>query len=222
MRMRHKKWSGPELAACAYYIANPWEQRDRWHELYPERRPLWMELGCGKGGFLAGWALRRPDVNFLGIDMISDMLGVARRKLEATFAEAGRPVGNVLLAPWDIMRISNILGPGDRVERIFINFCNPWFKPKQYKKRLTHPRQLEQYKAFLAPGGEIWFKTDDDLLFAHSLRYFEEAGFTLAYRTGDLHASGFGENIETEHERMYTEQGIPTKFCIARLPEAAE
>lgn len=220
MRMRHKKWSGPELAACPYFVPSPWEQRGHWHERYPERRPLWVELGCGKGGFLASWAMARPDVNFLGVDQISDMLGVARRKLEAAFAQAGRPVENVLLTPWDITRCSLILGPEDRAQRIFINFCNPWFKPAQHKKRLTHPRQLAQYREFLAPGGEIWFKTDDTPLYIQSLRYFEETGFLVVFQTEDLHASGFAENVETEHERMYSEQGVATKFCIARLPDA--
>ena len=102
------------------------------------------------------------------------------------------------------------------MERIYINFCNPWSqKAKHRKRRLTHPRQLEQYKTFLAPGGEIWFKTDDDSLFADSVHYFEECGFSIRYQTLDLHHSGFEGNIPTEHEAMFSEQGIPIKFLIA-------
>lgn len=216
MRMRHKKWSGPELAACPYFVERPWEQWNAWHEVFEQDQPLWLELGCGKGIFLAEWALARPDVNFLGIDMISDILAVARRNIEARYQEEGREDRNIRLAPWDISRIRDILGPEDTVERIFINFCNPWDKPKQYKKRLTHTRQLEQYRDFLAPGGEIWFKTDHDGLFQHSLGYFRECGFSIQEETWDLLRSGFSPNYPTEHERMYAAQGVPIKFCIAR------
>ena len=83
------------------------------------------------------------------------------------------------------------------------------------KRRLTHTRQLEKYKVFLKKGGEVWFKTDDDTLFEESLEYFKEANFEIKYITYDLHNSGFEGNVMTEHEKMFTEQGIKTKFLIA-------
>ena len=111
-----------------------------------------------------------------------------------------------------------ILGEQDNIKRIYINFCNPWPKGKHRKKRLTHTRQLEKYKTFLAPNGEIYFKTDDDDLFNSSLGYFEEAGFEIIKKTYDLHAEPIWENnIETEHEKMFSEQGIKIKALIARL-----
>lgn len=216
MRMRAKKWARPELAACPYFIPDAVGHPGRWHSLFPREQPLWLELGCGKGGFLARWALERPDRNFLGVDMISDMLGVARRNIQAAFDEAERPVENLLLTCYDISRIEQMMDGGDQAERIFINFCNPWYKPKQHKKRLTHSRQLQKYRAFLAEGGEIWFKTDDDELFRHSLGYFRESGFGEIFRTEDLHGSGFSPNIWTEHERMYAADGIKIKFTIVK------
>jgi len=216
MRMRAKKWARPELAVCPYFIGDVLSHKGGWRGLYKEERPLWIEMGCGKGGFLAQWGLRRPDRNFLGIDMISDMLGVARRTVQKAYDEAGREVDNLLLTCYDISRIEDIMDGRDQAERIFINFCNPWYKPKQYKKRLTHPRQLEKYRVFLQEGGEIWFKTDDEELFRHSLGYFKESGFEEQYRTADLHNSGFSPNIETEHERMYSAEGIPIKFVIEK------
>ena len=98
---------------------------------------------------------------------------------------------------------------------IYINFCNPWGREKHKKRRLTHTRQLTHYKTFLKKDGEIFFKTDDDGLFEESLTYFSESGFTLTYITRDLHNSDVKDNIQTEHEKMFSEQGIKIKFCIA-------
>ena len=222
MRMRLKKWARPELAVRPFFIGSAPEQKGRWGEAFPREQPLWAEMGCGKGGFLSAWALSCPEVNFLGIDMISDMLGVARRRIQADFDQAGRPVDNLRLTCYDISRLEECMGGGDRLERIFINFCNPWNKPKHYKRRLTHPRQLEKYRSLLKDEGEIWFKTDDPTLFRHSLQYFQEMGFAQIYQTDDLHQSGFSPNVETEHEIMYSQQGMPIHFAIVRkaaLPE---
>ena len=104
------------------------------------------------------------------------------------------------------------------IERIYINFCNPWPKGKHRKKRLTHTRQLEKYKEFLANDAEIYFKTDDDDLFRASLGYFEEAGFEIINKTYDLHSEPIWENnIETEHEKMFSKQGIKIKALIAKI-----
>ena len=108
----------------------------------------------------------------------------------------------------------------DVVDRIYINFCNPWPKPKHRKKRLTHTKQLKLYREFLRNGGDIYFKTDDDGLFTDSLKYFEEAGFDIINKTYDLHNQNiFEDNIETEHEKMFTEEGKTIKALIARKKE---
>lgn len=216
MRMRTKKWAKPELAACPYYIDNPASLRGQWAGAFKKLQPMWLELGCGKGYYLQQAGIAHPDRNLVGIDISSDVLGVARRRISESYAEVGREVDNLILAWQDIERITGLFAPEDAMERMFINFCNPWFKPAQYKHRLTHIRQLEQYLTFLAPDGEIWFKTDDDTLFTHSLVYFKEAGLVVTYQTDDLHQSGFTPNYMTEHEIMYSEQGIKIKFAIAK------
>ncbi len=105
----------------------------------------------------------------------------------------------------------------DTVSRIYINFCNPWSKNAgSNKHRLTHPRQLIQYRTFLEDGAEIYFKTDDDDLFRDSLNYFPAAGFEIEWKTFDLHENEPEWNIRTEHEGMFTEQGIKIKALIAR------
>jgi tRNA (guanine-N7-)-methyltransferase len=156
----------------------------------------------------------------LAIDIKSEVLGLAKRNVEKEYLEAKRDIDNVLLTAYEIQIIQNILNKKDEVERIYINFCNPWPKPRHNKKRLTFTRQLENYKMFLKKSGEVYFKTDDDNLFNASIRYFEETGFEIISKTYDLHTEPIWENnIETEHEKMFEEQGITTKALIAKLKE---
>lgn len=218
MRMRKKKWAVPELEASPLYIKDPVSFRENWQQAFARPQPLYLELGCGKGGFASQFALVNPDKNLLAVDISSNMLGVGRRKIDALFFEAGRTPDNVRLAAYDIERIHEILSEQDTVERIFINFCNPWPRPRHFKKRLTHPRQLEKYTAFLRAGGEVWFKTDDDMLFRHSRQYFLDCGFALRWETWDLANSDFTGNIRTEHEDMFEAEGIPIKALIAVWP----
>lgn len=219
MRMRRKPWAQPELEACPFFLPYTPERRGNWHAAFPRRQPMWLELGCGKGGFLAAMALAHPEVNFLGLDMISNVLGVARRNIAAAFGD--RPVNNLRLCAYDITRLPDVMEERDTVERIFINFCNPWYKQRDYKKRLTHPKQLALYTVILPPGGEIWFKTDDEALFRDSLTYFAASGFEVIWQTQDLHESGRSDSPPTEHERMYAAEGKKIRFCIARrLPRA--
>ncbi len=215
MRMRRKPWARPELAACSFYVDNPPENRGKWAKWFEKEQPLQLELGCGKGGFMAQLALQNPDINFLAVDIKSEVLAVGRRNIVKLFEENGRNVKNIALMSQDIERIDQMLSPDDRIERIYINFCNPWPKARHKKRRLTNPKQLHLYKAFLVKGGEIRFKTDDKELFYDSLSYLEETGFSVIFRTEDLHHSDVSDNIETEHEKMFTEMGKPIYYCVA-------
>ena len=165
MRMRHKKWSMPELLGSGYYVEEPEALRGKWKEAFARSQPLHLELGCGKGVFTAAIAASHPEINYLAIDISPDVLGVAKRNIDKEMEAAGRRPENILLAIYDIERIDKILAPGDQVDRIYINFCNPWPKAKHHKRRLTHPRQLKLYQAFLKPGASVYFKTDDDGLY---------------------------------------------------------
>ena len=218
MRMRKKKNLAPRMEACgAYLIRDPFALRGRWRELMPEARELRVELGCGKGGFLSQLAPLHPDINYLGIDITDKVLILAKRKVEAAYAAAQLPPDNVKIASLDIERLSGVFSPADTVQRIYINFCNPWSKNAgSNKHRLTHPRQLLQYRALMPEGSEIYFKTDDDDLFRDSLGYFPAAGFEITWQTFDLHKNEPDWNLRTEHEGMFSEQGIPIKALIAR------
>ena len=162
MRMRFKPYARPELLACDFHVHEPLTHGGHWHELYARPDQPWhLELGCGKGGFLAQIAPAHPDINYLGIDITDKVLILAKRKVEAAYAERGIPADNVKIASLDIERLGNAFTPDDRVSRIYINFCNPWSKNVgSNKHRLTHPRQLLQYRSLMDEGAEIWFKTD--------------------------------------------------------------
>lgn len=219
MRIRYKKWARPELEASKFYKDNPEELKNKWREEFKNsQNPLYLELGCGKGQFISKLAVQNQNINHIAIDLIDAMLGLAKRNVEEEYKANNIEPENVLLTRFDIERISLILGKEDNVERIYINFCNPWPKGKHRKKRLTHTRQLEKYKEFLAENGEVFFKTDDDGLFESSIEYFKEAGFEILKLTRDLHNEDIfnGKNIETEHEKMFSEQGIKIKALIAK------
>lgn len=215
MHMRTKKWAKPELSACPYFTDEAELRCGHWREQFAQDAPLYLELGCGKGVSTAAMTRDNPDINFVVIDITCNVLGDTRRNIAAAYGE--EPVRNVMIARYDIATIEKMFAPEDRVERIYINFCNPWTKrPKYAKRRLTHPRQLMQYREFLVDGGEIWFKTDDVPLFTESLPYFEACGFEMRYLTNDLHASGFAPNYVSEHEMKFTALGVPIKFVIMR------
>lgn len=213
MRIRHKPWAKPELDACHFCIVEPKRYKNHWKEVFQNDKPIFLELGCGKGGFASQAVLHWRDVNFIAVDIKNEMLVLAKRKIEQALASEQLTDEQVRIFILNISFISEVFGEQDNVQRIFINFCNPWNKPKHKKRRLTHIRQLVQYQQFLK--GELWFKTDDDQLFEESLQYFQDTGFEIRFLTRDLHNSGFAENLETEHEKMFTEEGKNIKFLIA-------
>lgn len=214
MRIRHKPWAKPELEACPFYINDPQAQKGKWQEIFADKsKPLYVELGCGKGGFISQAAPAHPEVNFIAMDIKNEMLVLAKRKLEAAYAEKGAEPDNVRIAIQNIERLELAWDENDRADRIYINFCNPWPKAKHKKRRLTHTRQLVNYKKFLR--GQLWFKTDDDELFEESFEYFAEAGFRIVYSTHDMHAESPYENFVTEHEKMFSDEGKKIKFLIA-------
>lgn len=223
MRIRKKPWAQPELDVCDFYAKRPCEHRGNWQSSFKKQQPLHLELGCGKGTFVAQCALDNPDINYLAIDIKSDMLGVARRTIVKLFEENNKSVDNVVLAAYNVEQIDKVISPDDKIERIYINFCNPWPRGKHKKRRLTFPKKLEMYKQFLVPGGEIRFKTDDEELFCESLEYFEQCGLETVFLSRDLHneppqnlPAGF-VNYETEHEKMFTAMGKPTYCCFAAV-----
>lgn len=217
MRIRNKPWAKEELLASYFYVQKPEDYKGRWKEFFNnENDHIYLELGCGKGFFVKKAAKQNQNINYIAIDLIDAILGMANRNIIEEFEN--KEVLNLALTRYDVEEINNILDKSDNIERIYINFCTPWPKPRHKKRRLTHTRQLEKYKQFLAPKGEIYFKTDDDELFRESLEYFKEAGFEVVKTTANLNEEpDFWENIETEHEIKFKNEGIKIKAGIFRL-----
>lgn len=217
MRIRRKPWARPELEASPFYVPDACACRGAWALRFAVERPICLELGCGKGRFAGPFAANNPDINLIAVDIKSEMLVLAKRCIEQSVLSAGREaVDNALVTSFDIARISEVFGEGDAVDRIFINFPNPWPKPAHKKRRLTHTRQLVQYKAFLAENGEIHFKTDDPGLYGDSHRYFDEAGFDIVKDDPDIYINGVPEGtVLTEHEERFTAEGKPIMYMVA-------
>lgn len=214
--MRRKPWTEPLIDACPYYVDKPSTRIGHWREQFPKQQPMWLEIGCGKGVATVKMAHDNPDINLIAIDEVRHVLAVS---IKNTMEEYGdEPVDNLRYSAVDAEYIHDTFELSDGIERIIINFCNPWNeKAKHHKRRLTHTRQLMQYRAFLAPEGEIYFKTDDTPLFTATKRYLGESGFEITYITDDLHASGFAPNYVSEHEKLYTERGYKIHFLIAKM-----
>ncbi|MEG1305447.1 MAG: tRNA (guanosine(46)-N7)-methyltransferase TrmB [Oscillospiraceae bacterium] len=216
MRIRRKKWARPELDVCPFFVDYAPKMRGIWSSCYKSKAPLQLDLGCGKGIFTAGLALSSPQINYLAIDLKSDMLGVARRNIVELFERANTPVDNIILTPWDVERIESVLSAEDSVERIYINFCNPWPKAKQHKKRLTHTRQLLKYRTFMKKGADIVFKTDSRLLSFDTLGYMADAGFEVLEKSEDYFLDHeIIPELMSEHELRFVGQNFPIYFIRA-------
>lgn len=215
MRIRRKKWAQKELEESEFYIDEPSLNKGRWRQMFSNPNlGLHVELGCGKGSFISNLASQNQNYNYIAVDMIEAMLGLSKRNIEKAY-NYEKPK-NLFLIRANVEQICDVFDTCDNISRIYINFCNPWPKKKHNKKRLTHPRQLESYKSFLVNKGEIYFKTDSDELFEASKEYLKECSFSIISETYDLHNDDiFGNNIETEHEKMFSEEGIKIKALIA-------
>jgi tRNA (guanine-N7-)-methyltransferase len=215
MRLRKKVWARPALESCDFFVVHPTKNIGTWHNSFENRQKIHLELGCGKGGFISELASLNPDINYIAIDIKDEMLIKAKEKIELAYISHKKEINNLKITTHEIMLIHQLFDKNDVISRIYINFCNPWHKNYHKARRLTHINQLKQYKLFLDNEAQIWFKTDDMQLFTHSIGYFEQCGFKITYLTNDLHGSGFGQNIETEHEKLFSSQGMKINFLIA-------
>jgi tRNA (guanine-N7-)-methyltransferase len=215
MRLRKKWWARPELEQSPVVVIDPKENKGRWNEVFGNGNDIYLELGCGRGGFIAARAAQEKDKNFIAIDLKDEVLIYALEKVN------NEKLTNVRLIPMNISWVADIFDK-DEISRIFINFCNPWPKLRHNKRRLTHGRFLTLYKEFIKPESEIWFKTDDKGLFVDSIDYFKDNGFEVIYLTYDLHNSGFDRNVLTEYEAKFTSLGMNTMFLIAKLKSSDE
>lgn len=212
MRLRKKAWIAEAIQAYDDIVINtPLEEnKGKWRELIGGNAPLHVELGTGRGNFITGMAALHSEVYFVGLEAVVDVLYDAAQKARA------QEVKNVRLAVFDANHILDIFAPGE-IDRLYINFCDPWPKNRHAKRRLTHSLFLEKYRQVLAPGGELCFKTDNEKLFEFSLNEFAGAGLALSNITFDLHNSGFEGNVMTEYEAKFSSLGMKIYRCQVRF-----
>ncbi len=212
MRMRKKPNLIPRMERCAaVLIRDPEEHRGRWRELMPQAAQLRLELGCGKGRFTAETAAAEPDVLFIAVERVPDAMVIAMERVTAM------GLRNVFFVDGDAALLPNYFEPGE-VERIYINFCDPWPTNRHAKRRLTHENFLLLYRRVLREGGQIHFKTDNRDLFEWSLFQFPRAGYTLGEVTRDLHAGGVC-GVMTDYEEKFHNLGTPINRCVATVGE---
>ena len=210
MRMRKKKNLEPRMAACGQWlITDPCAQKGHWRDLMPNAKELRVELGCGKGRFTVDTASAEPDVLLIAVEKVPDAMVVAMERAR----EAG--LKNVFFIDGDAAKLSEMFDAGE-VSRIYINFCDPWPKKNQAKRRLTHHNFLNEYRKVLSGEGEIHFKTDNDNLFEWSVEEIPQFGWELHEVTRDLHADG-PVGVMTDYERKFYLSGKNINRCVAKM-----
>ncbi|SEM39295.1 tRNA (guanine-N7-)-methyltransferase [Mesobacillus persicus] len=207
MRLRNKPWAKDKLLEYPQYVVhNPEQNRGKWNEVFDAPQPLHIEIGTGKGRFITGMAKANPHINYIGIEMQESVIVSA---LDRIIEEE---LSNLKLMNVDAAELAKYFAPGD-VDRVYLNFSDPWPKTRHEKRRLTFKSFLSVYEEILVPKGEIHFKTDNQGLFEYSLKSFSEYGLLLKYLSLDLHQSDFEGNIMTEYEEKFSSLGNRIYRC---------
>ena len=201
MRMRKRHNLSPRMEKCAsLMIGDGQSMRGRWRESFPGYSRIFVELGCGKGRFTADTAETMPDTLLIAVELVADAMIVAMERVME------RGLENVRFINGDAKKLAEIFDKGE-IDRIYINFCDPWPKSRDAKFRLTAPAFLRIYSDVLPVGGQIHFKTDNTPLFDWSIERFTEEGWALSKVTHDLH--GHGQcGVMTDYEAKFTAEGM--------------
>ena len=206
MRMRRKKHREERYENCIDLAVKSFDEIENLKEIFGNDNPVHIEIGCGKGRFMLNLAERNPDINYIAIEKCTDVIIMAMEKIkESGLANVRFYAGDV-----DILKEKNFDG---QAERIYVNFCDPWKKSGQAKRRLTHGNYLALYEKLLKKNGELFFKTDNRKLFEFSLNSFAAFPLKMQNITLDLHNSGYEGNIMTEYEENFSSQGFPIYRC---------
>ena len=207
MRLRYKPWAKEKIEQHPQFVvANPENLKGKWHEAFDQNQPLHIEVGTGKGQFLIGMAKANPDINYIGIELYDSVIVAALDRL----IEADLP--NLKLLNINAAELDKYFTKND-VDRVYLNFSDPWPKTRHEKRRLTYKDFLKLYENILIDGGEIHFKTDNQGLFEYSLMSFSAYGLLLKYVSLDFHKSGYEGNVMTEYEQKFSEAGNRIYRC---------
>lgn len=227
MRPRNKKHLEERFEKCIHLVAeDPASLKGNWRALFADssaesdvsgRRPLYLEIGCGKGAFVTGMAALHPEADFIAIECVKNVIVTALEKTEASGLK------NIRFILTNANILTELFAPGE-IDMIYLNFSDPWPKKKQAKHRLTHTSFLKSYETVLSDGGYIVQKTDNPDLFAFSIESFTENGWELTNVSYDLHSADTPKhildgNIITEYESRFMEAGVPIQRLEAHPPK---
>lgn len=216
MRLRNIPGAKDAILESRYVVQNPKEHKGKWGECFFKKQPLHIEVGMGKGRFLMDMAKLHPDINYVGIEMYdSVLLRALQKREEMETAEEG--LDNLLFMRVDARELPEIFVKGE-VQKIYLNFSDPWPKARHAKRRLTSREFLARYEEILDPDGTVEFKTDNRELFEFSLEEVAEKGWELLAHTFDLHnqEAMMEGNVMTEYEEKFSSMGNPICKLVIR------
>ncbi len=209
MRLRHIPGSEEEIAASPYVIQNPAGKKGCWKDVFGNENPIEIEIGMGKGRFIMELAALHPNINYVGIERYPSVL------LRGLQKRAELELNNIYFMCVDAKNLAEIYAPGE-VEKIYLNFSDPWPKDRHEKRRLTSEDFMAVYNQILRPDGVVEFKTDNRGLFDYSLEAIPRAGWKIKDFTYDLHNDEMGiGNVMTEYEEKFSSKGNPIYKLIA-------
>lgn len=211
MRQRNKPWAKDKLNDYPQYVIfSPQNHKGKWDTVFEQNQPLHIEIGTGKGRFITGMAKANPHINYIGIELAESVIVTALDRI----IEDELP--NIKLMNVNANDLEEFFAKGE-VDRVYLNFSDPWPKTRHAKRRLTYKSFLQIYENILVDQGEIHFKTDNQGLFEYSLTSFSEYGMLLTYVSLDLHKSDYEGNIMTEYEEKFSNKGSKIYRCEVRF-----
>lgn len=210
MRLRNVKGSREAIASSEFTINEPEKYKGCWHTVFGNDKPIYIEVGMGKGRFITDLAIQNPDINYIGIEKYSSVLIRAIEKCKEL------DLDNLVFIRMDAENICDVFAP-DEIDKIYLNFSDPWPKDRHAKRRLTSKEFFARYDKILKHEGVVEFKTDNRPLFDFSLEQVPEAGWEITAHTFDLHNSPMNKgNVMTEYEEKFSSMGNPIHKLIAR------
>ena len=204
MRLRNVKNKKEIMDNSLYLVKNPCDYKGRWKELFGNNNPIYIEIGMGKGKFIIDNAKNYPNINFIGIEKYDSVIAKGLQKIP-------EGLDNLVMVRWDALNINDIFSK--EVDRIYLNFSDPWPKKRHHLRRLSSRVFLEKYEDIFKDKRIIEMRTDNRDLFQYSLVSFSEFGYTLENVSLDLHTDDMPE-ITTEYEDKFSKDGLPIYYVM--------
>lgn len=208
MRLKNVKGANEIIIKGRYYVEDPYINKGNWNKIFNNSNPIYIEIGIGKGKFIVENAIKYPNINFIGIEKYDSVLVRAIQKSNEL------ELNNLKLVRMDAKRIEEVFD--HEVDRIYLNFSDPWPKDRHYKRRLTSYVFLDKYEHIFKNNKYIIMKTDNIDLFNFSLESLTNHGYKIEFMTNDLHSLNDEDNIMTEYEEKFSNKGVKINKLIAR------